>query len=98
MAEDTADKVVAPGVVTNPGRRHGRPTVQGTRVAVEDVLYALAAGEPVERVTHSYRLSPEQMRHALAYAADLVHALVPALTDDELDDLAGLQTLHDTAG
>jgi uncharacterized protein (DUF433 family) len=87
MAEDIVDTVVAPGVVTNPGRRHGRPTIQGTRIAVEDVLYALAAGEPPERVAHSYRLSPEQIRHALAYAADLVHALVPPVTDDELDEM-----------
>lgn len=86
MAEDT---VIAPGIVTNPDRRGGRPTLRGTRIAVEDVLYLLAAGEPVERVLDNYpHLTYGDVQHALRYAADLIHGLIPNMSDDELDRLA----------
>ena len=31
-----------------PGRRGGRPTVKGTRIAVDDILEALASGWSAE--------------------------------------------------
>lgn len=85
MAEDT---VIAPGIVTNPERRSGRPTVQGTRLTVDELLYTIAAGESIEETAREYRLTSEQVRDAVRYAAGLVRALVPAMSDEELDRLA----------
>lgn len=91
MAEDTT---VAPGVVTNPERHSGRPTIQGTRIAVEQILYSLAAGDPMEEIQSGYRLTPEQMRDALRYAAGLLRELVPVMSDEELDRLAAEAQQH----
>jgi uncharacterized protein (DUF433 family) len=44
----------------------------GTRIFVSDVLGQLAAGDDVEAVAAAYRLTPEQVRAALGYAAALV--------------------------
>ena len=85
MAEDT---VVASGIVTNPERRSGRSTIQGTRLAVDEVLYTIAAGESIEGTASEYRLSPEQVRDAVRYAAGVVRELVPVISDEELDRLA----------
>ena len=85
MAEDT---VVAPGIVRNPERRSGRPTIQGTRIAVEQVLNLLAHGESIESTAYQYGITPDQVRDALRYAEQLVHALVAAPSDEELDRLA----------
>ena len=86
MAEDT---VIAPGIVTNPERRSGRPTIQGTRLTVDELLYAIAAGESVKGTAREYRISPEQVRDAVRYAAGVVRSLVPVMPDEELDRLAG---------
>lgn len=82
------DTEVAPGIVTNPARRSGRPTIKGTRITVDDVLYRLAAGDTADRVQYNYSLTSEQLRDALRYAADLVRSLVPELTDADLDRMA----------
>jgi len=91
------DTVVAPGIVTNPGRQGGRPTIAGTRITVEHVLYNLAVGESVEDILHSFpHLTREQVQAAIRYAADLVHALVPEISDEELDRLAGGKVREET--
>lgn len=57
----TADTVVALGIVRNPECRAGRPTVQGTRIAVEQVLNLLAHGESVESRAYQYCITPDQV-------------------------------------
>lgn len=87
MAEDM---IVAPGIVRNPERRGGRPTIQGTRIAVDDVLSALGTDpQAIEAVRRSYpHLTPENVQQAIRYAWTLVHALVPEMSEEELDRLA----------
>jgi len=92
MAEDT---IVAPGVVRNPERRSGRPTIQCTRVAVEQVINLLAQGETIESAAHQYHITPDQVRDALRYAEQLVHALVAEPSDEELDQLAEQKHAND---
>ncbi len=70
-----ADTQIAPGIVTNPQRQGGRPTIQGTRITVELVLDQLAAGHSIEDILTDYpHLTREHVLHAIAYAAQLVHA------------------------
>ncbi|MEB3799300.1 MAG: DUF433 domain-containing protein [Desulfurococcales archaeon] len=53
-----------------PGRRGGRPTVRGTRVAVDDIVEALANGWSVEEVAENYRIPVEAVYEALRYALE----------------------------
>ena len=52
---------------------HGKPTFNGTRVMVWQVLEMLEAGMPVEEIITSFitPLTKEHIKAALHYAADL---------------------------
>lgn len=72
MAEDTQ---LEPGIVANPLRQGGRPTLAGTRITVELVLDKLAADQTIDEVLADYpHLAREQVLNAIAYAAQLVHS------------------------
>lgn len=61
----------------------GKPVIRGTRITVEQVIDALAAGESVQQVLDEYpRLTESDIRAALAFAArslrsDFVYPLAP---------------------
>ena len=58
-------------ITIQPGKRGGRPTIRGMRIAVADVLGWLAAGMTHEEITSDYpELTEEDIRACLAYAAD----------------------------
>ena len=59
-------------ITVDPGILGGRPVVMGTRVLVQVIVCGLAAGITVEEVCDQYRVTEEQVRAALAYAADTV--------------------------
>lgn len=65
----------------NPEVMHGKPMIRGTRVPVELVLRKLAEGATIPDLLDAYpRLSPEDIRAALDYAADTIaHETVVAL-------------------
>ena len=50
----------------------GKPVIKGTRVPVEVIVGNLAGGDSIDEVCESYRLKPEDVRAALAYAAEVV--------------------------
>ena len=50
----------------------GKPVIKGRRVMVEVIVGALAAGATLEKVCEQYVVSEDDVRAALAYAADLV--------------------------
>lgn len=51
----------------------GKPCFEGTRVPVDVVVEAIAAGEPIEQVLRAYpRLTEDDVRSALLYAAEAV--------------------------
>jgi uncharacterized protein (DUF433 family) len=53
----------------------GKPTIAGTRITVESILERLAAGESQEQIlVANPRLSPDDIRAALAFAAQVMHA------------------------
>jgi uncharacterized protein (DUF433 family) len=53
----------------------GKPTIDGTRITVESILERLAAGESeVQILEANPRLAAEDIRAALAFAAQVLHA------------------------
>lgn len=62
-------------IVSNPQVVMGKPTIAGTRITVESILERLAAGESQEQILGANpRLSPDDIRAALAFAAQVLHA------------------------
>jgi len=56
----------------NPNVCHGKPRIKGTRIWVSLVVDNLAAGSTEEEVLEAYpSLTPEDIRAALAFAAEM---------------------------
>ena len=59
-----------PYIELDPRILCGKPAIRGTRISVELILEAMAAGSTVEDLLESYpHLKEEQVRAALGYAA-----------------------------
>lgn len=57
-------------IVIDPDIRFGKPCVEGTRIAVQDILGWLAAGMSFEEIMEDYpELDLPKIRAALAFAA-----------------------------
>ena len=64
-------------ITIEPGKRGGRPCIRGMRISVYDILGWLAAGMTNDEILDEYpELTVEDIRAALAYAADREHHLV----------------------
>lgn len=62
-----------PRIISTPGVCGGRPRLQGTRLTVQDVLGALAAGDTIEELLVDFDyLTREDFAAVLRYAADHV--------------------------
>lgn len=48
----------------------GKPVIKETRVPVEVIIGGLAGGMTVEEICREYRIKTEDVRAALAYAAE----------------------------
>ncbi len=59
-------------IVIDPGICHGKPVIRGTRTPVTVVIGSLAAGMTSEEVQREYDLTPNDIRAALAFAAQRV--------------------------
>ena len=60
-------------ITVDPNVMVGKPVIKGTRIPVEQVLRELAGGMSFEDVMDAHpRLTPEDIRAALAYAADTI--------------------------
>ena len=60
-------------IETDPQVMLGKPVVRGTRIPVEIILRKLSEGASVEALLDAYpRLTAEDIRACLAYAADTV--------------------------
>ncbi len=58
-------------IVLDPAVRFGKPTVRGSRLAVEDILSYLAGGMSEDAILGDFpQLVREDIRACLAYAAD----------------------------
>jgi uncharacterized protein (DUF433 family) len=66
-------------ITIEPGKRGGRPCIRGMRIAVADVLGWLAAGMSHPDILDDFpELTEEDIRAALAYAADRERRIVTA--------------------
>jgi len=64
---------VADRIEVDPDVMTGKPVIRGTRIPVELLLRKLSEGATVRELLDAYpRLSAEDVRAALAYAADAV--------------------------
>jgi uncharacterized protein (DUF433 family) len=64
-------------VVVDPDIHHGDPCIKGTRIPVSIIVGSIADGMSVEEVTTSYpQLSGDDVRAALAYAAEVIQGEV----------------------
>ena len=59
-------------IVIDPEIQHGKPVIRGTRVPVTRILGGLAGGMTQEEIMREYEVSIEDVRAALAYAAELI--------------------------
>jgi uncharacterized protein (DUF433 family) len=60
-------------IETNPNVMQGKPVIRGTRIPVELILRKLSQGATEADLLESYpRLTGDDVRAALAYAADSV--------------------------
>jgi uncharacterized protein (DUF433 family) len=59
-------------IVIDPKICHGRPVIRGTRTPVAIVIGSLAGGDSFETVQKEYDLTAEDIRAALAFAAEQV--------------------------
>ena len=64
-------------ITIEPGKRGGRPCIRGMRISVYDILGWLAAGMTNEQIVEEFpELTTDDIRAALAYAADRDHHLI----------------------
>jgi len=59
-------------VVLDPRIQHGKPVIRGTRVPIIRLLDAVAGGESIEEAADSYGVTPEDVRAAVAYVAEML--------------------------
>ena len=58
-------------ITVEPGKRGGKPCIQGMRITVYDVLDYLASGMTVEEILDEFPyLTEKDIRACLAFAAD----------------------------
>ena len=61
-------------IVIAPDLHHGDPCIKGTRIPVAMILGSLADGMTQEEIQVAYpQLTSEDIRAALAYAAEVIH-------------------------
>lgn len=56
-------------IVIDPEIQHGKPVIRGTRVPVARIVGGLAGGMTEEEIIREYDITDEDVRAALAYAA-----------------------------
>ena len=52
--------------------RHGKPTIEGTRITVDDVLNMLEAGMTYDEIEKEYGLKKDKVLAVINYASSLV--------------------------
>jgi uncharacterized protein (DUF433 family) len=63
---------ISPGIVVDPEICSGRPVIKGTRVLVDVVVSRLATGMTFRDIVEEYELTEDDIRSALAYAANVL--------------------------
>jgi uncharacterized protein (DUF433 family) len=67
-------------ITSDPNVCHGKACIKGTRVMVSVILDNLAAGLTTEEIVASYpSLTPDDVRAAIAYAAEITRERIVPL-------------------
>jgi len=59
-------------IAIDPGVMGGKPVIDGTRVPVQTIVAFLAGGDDVALVCQEFDITEEDVRAALAYAAEVL--------------------------
>ena len=59
-------------IAIDPEVMGGKPVIKGTRVPVQVIVGSLAGGDSIEQVCDGYKVTEDDVRAALAYAADVL--------------------------
>lgn len=59
-------------IAVDPQVMGGKPVIKGTRVPVQVIVGSLAGGSSTEEVCEGYGITEEDVRAALAYAAEVL--------------------------
>ena len=59
-------------IVVDPKVMSGKPVIRGTRITVDLILELLASGMTPEEIAKDYKISIEDVRAALLYAAKIL--------------------------
>ena len=59
-------------IIIDEKYRHGKPTIEGTRVTVDEVLGMLEDGMTYEQIEKEYKLKKEQILATINYAASFI--------------------------
>lgn len=59
-------------IVVDPKVMSGKPVIRGTRITVDTILELLASGMTPEEIVEDYKISVEDVRAALLYAAKIL--------------------------
>jgi uncharacterized protein (DUF433 family) len=59
-------------IAIDPKVMGGKPVIKGTRVPLQTIIGALAGGDDIPRVCEQFLLAEDDVRAALAYAADVL--------------------------
>ncbi len=63
-------------ITSDPGMHHGRPTIRGMRITVEDVLDNLGSGTSIEELLADFpELTRKDIQACLAFAAEQVRRM-----------------------
>ncbi len=73
---------IAPRIIVDPKICHGAPVIMGTRVPIS-IIVGSFANMSIQEVMREYEITREDIRAALAYAAEIV-------TKTEVIELAGM--------
>jgi uncharacterized protein (DUF433 family) len=69
---DARDRLWGDRIDHDPDILDGKAVIKGTRVPIQVIVGSLAGGMSTADVCDQYRLTPEQVQAALAYAADVL--------------------------
>ncbi len=61
-------------ILIDPEIQHGKPVIRGRRIPVVRIVGGLAGGMTEEEMMREYDITIEDVRAALAYAAQLVES------------------------
>lgn len=70
MAGETAPADWTERLAVDPEIKGGKPVIKGRHVLVQVIVDSLAGGDTIEQVCDGYKITEDDVKAALAYAAE----------------------------